>query len=213
MTVRSCSVLTTSPYADGELSASPIAFYHSHKPIPTARPPIASTSPRFPFIRSRSAHAFYRSSFGPPFPAAPPCSYQLYPMATLVATPQPSIVTTDATPECAVCCEAFSTNTRSCRRRVSCPACDYAVCYKCVRTYLKDLEAAPRCMNCPHPWDEEFRHTVLSQAFCQILREKAIIHMVDREKALLPQTQIHLERRLLRQSSPLPSPALQGRRG
>ena len=129
-------------------------------------------------------------------------------MATLVATPQLSIATTastspdaapsdttDATPECAVCCEAFSTNTRSCRRRVSCPACDYAVCYKCVRTYLKDLEAAPRCMNCQHPWDEEFRHTVLSQAFCQVLREKAIIRMVDREKALLPQTQIHLERK------------------
>lgn len=36
---------------------------------------------------------------------------------------------------------------------------------------------------------------VLSQAFCQVLREKAIIRMVDREKALLPQTQIHLERK------------------
>ena len=110
------------------------------------------------------------------------------PTAAPTATP-------DATPECAVCCEAFSTDVRLWHRRVSCPACDYAVCYKCVRTYLKDLETAPQCMNCQHPWDEEFQHTVLPQAFCQILREKAIVRMVDREKALLPQTQIHVERK------------------
>ena len=125
-------------------------------------------------------------------------------MATPVATEMlptnaASTDTTDATPECAVCCESFSTDARSHHRRVSCPACDYAVCYKCVRTYLKALEAAPQCMNCQHPWDEEFQHTVLPQAFCQILREKAIVRMVDREKALLPQTQIHLERKAVQE--------------
>ena len=129
----------------------------------------------------------------PPTTATAPTS----PVVSLVAaapSPATSDTTPDATPECAVCCEAFSTGARSRRRHVSCPACDYAVCYKCVDTYLSNLEAAPQCMNCQHPWDEEFQHTVLSNALCQKLRESAIVRMVDREKALLPQTQIHLER-------------------
>ena len=129
----------------------------------------------------------------PTSPVASPVATEMPPTdAAPTATPD---ATPDATPECAVCCEAFSTDLRLCHRRVSCPACDYAVCYKCVRTYLKDLETAPQCMNCQHPWDEEFQYTVLPQAFCQILREKAIVRMVDREKALLPQTQIHVERK------------------
>jgi hypothetical protein len=133
----------------------------------------------------------------PPAAATAPTS----PVASPVALPTDAAPTTtpDTTPECAVCCEAFSTDVRLCHRRVSCPACDYAVCYKCVRTYLKDLETAPQCMNCQHPWDEEFQHTVLPQAFCQILREKAIVRMVDREKALLPQTQIHVERKAVQE--------------
>ena len=79
---------------------------------------------------------------------------------------------------------------------VSCPQCNFETCKKCLQTFLlsqNDIE--PFCMNteCKKVFSSVFLYENLNNTFNnKHLREKNALIIIDREKSLLPQTQITL---------------------
>ncbi len=93
--------------------------------------------------------------------------------------------------ECPVCCCAF---TDRLRRRVTCAYCDYAVCASCVQSYLLNSASDPRCMSCSAGWNREFLDGHLTRAFVHgALKAHRETVLLEREKALLPESQALLE--------------------
>ncbi len=93
--------------------------------------------------------------------------------------------------ECSVCCETLNNSYRS---NVECPHCKYKVCAECCSTYLCDTPEYAHCMNCKKGWDRGFMSQYISKAFVKgrykAAREK---HLLDKEMALMPATQIDVE--------------------
>lgn len=96
---------------------------------------------------------------------------------------------------CVICDEKLNLKNH---KLVSCEFCAFGACKTCYQTFLPE-QNAPKCMNreCGRPWTRRFLNTTFSQSFLQKdwrkSREKIAF---DRETALLPATQEHLERRL-----------------
>jgi len=96
---------------------------------------------------------------------------------------------------CVICDEKLNLKNH---KLVSCEFCAFGACKTCYQTFLPE-QNAPKCMNreCGRPWTRRFLNSTFSQSFLQKdwrkSREKLAF---DRETALLPATQEHLERRL-----------------
>lgn len=90
-------------------------------------------------------------------------------------------------PQCPVCCEKFTTQTR---KPVDCANCEYTTCTACARAYLLTLTCDPKCMQCNHPWDREFLDATFPKAFVNgehaKHREQVLL---EREMAQLPDSQ------------------------
>lgn len=87
---------------------------------------------------------------------------------------------------CVICCENRSTF-------VKCLYCNFVACSDCTQKYLlENIDA--KCMSCSKGWSLEFIQTNFSQTF---VNKKYKAHreniLLEKEKALLPQTQIILE--------------------
>ncbi len=97
--------------------------------------------------------------------------------------------------DCPICCDTF---TGILRKPINCSVCNYAVCTKCVKTYLLGSFKDPHCMKCNVGWNREFIDIVLSKAFrTNDLKKHRENILVDREKSMLPAT-IHLVEEELR---------------
>jgi hypothetical protein len=92
---------------------------------------------------------------------------------------------------CPVCCEAFTIQVR---KRTECIYCAYAACASCVQQYLLASTQDAHCMSCRNGWNREFLGTALCKSFVngqyKLHREQVLL---DREKALLPDSQLMLE--------------------
>jgi hypothetical protein len=96
--------------------------------------------------------------------------------------------------ECIICAEKFNKSNRNC---IKCQYCDFEACKKCNETYLLN-ETIPKCMN--NQCGREWTHNFLAQHFTRVFlnttykkhREQIL---VDKERALMPATQIFVERR------------------
>lgn len=92
---------------------------------------------------------------------------------------------------CPVCCDAY---TKHQRKRVTCAYCDMTCCCTCFQTYLLGLQADAHCMGCKRVMDAEFVASHVSKTW---LLGKYKLHretvLLDREKALLPDSQNLLE--------------------
>jgi hypothetical protein len=87
---------------------------------------------------------------------------------------------------CSICCENRSTF-------VKCLYCNFLACSDCTQKYLlENIDA--KCMSCSKGWSLEFIQTNFSQTF---VHKKYKAHreniLLEKEKALLPQTQMILE--------------------
>ena len=94
--------------------------------------------------------------------------------------------------DCNVCCETFN---RRDRKKVECPFCDFVTCRKCVQTYLVDTTNDPHCMSCKNAWNREF----VDNSCTKVWRNKELKShretiLLEREKCLLPETQILVTR-------------------
>lgn len=93
---------------------------------------------------------------------------------------------------CDVCCETWN---KTNHKKVSCSFCDLVCCRTCVQKYLLSVREDPHCMGCKTRWDREFIDSWCTQKFrntdLRLHRESLLF---ERERALFPDTQPHVER-------------------
>ena len=96
----------------------------------------------------------------------------------------------DAT--CPICCSEY---TKVIRRVVECSYCNHQACLDCVKKYILNVADDPNCMKCHVLWNRDFLDLILTKAFrmgeYKEHREKVLL---DREKSLLVETMVDVER-------------------
>ena len=96
---------------------------------------------------------------------------------------------------CLICNERMN---RSNRLKIKCEYCDFEACRVCCETYLL-TQTTPHCMNveCGKIWTRKFMSRIFTNEFMtkkyNLHREKILF---EQEQALMPQTQILIERHL-----------------
>lgn len=97
--------------------------------------------------------------------------------------------TTTTSTTCTVCTNNFNNK----RTLVLCNACDYQACQECCQTFILG-QTAPQCMNCRVPWTRLFMVENFSKTFIRgALKQAQENFLYDKEKALLPATQVLIE--------------------
>lgn len=98
---------------------------------------------------------------------------------------------------CAVCVERTTPN-----RTVVCNFCNFSCCQNCVKTYLTSTADDPNCMSCKRMWDREQMLKCLPKSFVngeyKHHRENMLL---EREKAMMPATQAHVDQELNRRKN------------
>lgn len=96
--------------------------------------------------------------------------------------------------DCNVCVEPFNKSTRI---LVKCSYCNWEVCSKCCKTYLLGLVTESSCMNCKKNWDRKFLVSQFDRTFLEkTLKKHRQNILFDRERSLLPSTQIFVENQI-----------------
>jgi len=107
---------------------------------------------------------------------------------------------------CDVCCEKIN---KINHKEVKCPFCDLTSCRSCSQKYLLSTFEDPHCMGCKTRWNREFVDSFCTKYFRNVdLKRHRENVLFEREKALMPQTQVEVERvleiqRLRREASEL----------
>jgi hypothetical protein len=95
--------------------------------------------------------------------------------------------------DCQICCETFNKQNH---KKVECPFCDFIACRSCIQQYLLTSSNDAHCMGCKHTWNREFVDLSCTKIFrnkeYKLHRENILL---QREKCLLPESQIHVARR------------------
>lgn len=95
--------------------------------------------------------------------------------------------------ECEICC--FSK-----KSVFSCPYCNYNACTQCCERVILDSINDPSCVSCKKAYSSDFFHQTFTNAF---ITKKYKAHreqiLYEKEKSLLPATQVEVERRLKKQ--------------
>jgi len=95
---------------------------------------------------------------------------------------------------CSICCENLN---KSSRLPVDCKGCetDENVCRTCAQTFIINTNDDPKCMMCKSTWDRQFIQDALTKTFVETkLKSHMENVMVERQIALLPETQIYASR-------------------
>ena len=92
---------------------------------------------------------------------------------------------------CSICCEKINVSNR---KDIKCLYCNYVACRECIAQFLLININEPNCMNCKKVWNREFLCNNFTKTFInndyRDYRQKLLL---DKEKALLPATQIIVE--------------------
>ena len=92
---------------------------------------------------------------------------------------------------CSICCEKINISNR---KDIKCLYCNYVACRECIVQFLLININEPNCMNCKKVWNREFLCNNFTKTFInndyRDYRQKLLL---DKEKALLPATQIIVE--------------------
>ena len=92
---------------------------------------------------------------------------------------------------CSICCEKINVSNR---KDIKCLYCNYVACRECIVQFLLININEPNCMNCKKVWNREFLCNNFTKTFInndyRDYRQKLLL---DKEKALLPATQIIVE--------------------
>ena len=92
---------------------------------------------------------------------------------------------------CTVCCDKYN---KTCRKKVTCPYCEYDACKTCIQTYLLSTTEEPHCMKCKHEHDREFIDSFCTKRFRNVeYRKHREQILYEREMARMPETQPYAE--------------------
>jgi len=92
---------------------------------------------------------------------------------------------------CSICCETINISNR---KDIKCLYCSYVACRECVTQFLLVNINEPNCMNCKKVWNREFLCNNFTKSFINNdYRDYRQQLLLDKEKALLPATQIIVE--------------------
>lgn len=92
---------------------------------------------------------------------------------------------------CSICCETINISNR---KDIKCLYCNYVACRECVTQFLLVNINEPNCMNCKKVWNREFLCNNFTKSFINNdYRDYRQQLLLDKEKALLPATQIIVE--------------------
>lgn len=91
---------------------------------------------------------------------------------------------------CNICIE----NITKFRYEVECHLCQFVACCECTKRYILDSTSDPGCMSCKKTWNREFISDNFSKKFVDVTLKKHRENiLLDKEKALLPATQVFVE--------------------
>ena len=95
---------------------------------------------------------------------------------------------------CIICCEDYN---KSKNKKVNCIYCEYETCTNCIKNYILNSIENAHCMNCKKEFKYEFLAEILTKNFMKndYKKHRESI-LVDREKALLQETQPFVEREI-----------------
>lgn len=93
---------------------------------------------------------------------------------------------------CDVCCEKLN---KINHKKVKCPFCDLTICRSCSQRYILESFQDPHCMGCKTVWNREFVDSFCTRYFrnTELRRHRENV-LLEREKALMPETQPEVER-------------------
>ena len=100
------------------------------------------------------------------------------------------------TKECIICTETYDNKGQ---RPIKCIYCEQIACFQCVKTYLLGDVSDIHCMfpNCKKMWNTDFIHGTFPKSFItKELKNHRETVLLEREKALMPDTQPVVERYL-----------------
>ena len=97
--------------------------------------------------------------------------------------------------ECSICI-----NTVTVSKMVTCPYCTFDACNECYKHVILDSVNPPACMNveCKKQFSDDFVYSSFPKTWLdKAYRAHVTKNLVEKEKALLPETQPHVERVIL----------------
>ena len=101
--------------------------------------------------------------------------------------------------KCLICIEQLSN--KSCiakHYKVVCPQCHYIACSSCYKKYILSSINDPTCMNCRHPFNNEFLHNNFTKVWINSeFKQHQMNKYLSIEKALIPETQKYYNREKL----------------
>ena len=93
---------------------------------------------------------------------------------------------------CPCCTEEL---TKSVRKRIECPYCKAFACMQCQQTYLVTTVHSAHCMFCKVGWNEDFLRDSFTKTWLKsVYSVTECNQLYEREKSLMPQTQLLIER-------------------
>ena len=93
--------------------------------------------------------------------------------------------------QCGICCENFNETTH---KTIQCLYCNDKMCRECVTKYCLSIDE-PHCMFCRKNWNGEFLSLGLTKSFIlTTLKKHREEVLFSKEKSLLPQTQVFIEK-------------------
>ena len=89
--------------------------------------------------------------------------------------------------DCSICCEKMNLSTR---KEVCCVFCEFIVCRTCFQKYTLETSLDPHCMSCKKNFTYDFMVSNCTNVFItKNMKTHRECILLDREKALLPETQ------------------------
>ena len=95
--------------------------------------------------------------------------------------------------ECPICVENTSE-----KRTISCPSCNAKTCFNCIEEHIKNIKGDEiKCIFCKNVWTPLFLQKTFPMYMIfgkGVVRKHTEKNVFEREKALLPETQLHIAR-------------------
>lgn len=87
-------------------------------------------------------------------------------------------------------------------KRFVCPFCEHVCCKQCVQKYILGSADDPNCMNCSRHFDRELLTNRISQKFVdRDLKSHREAVLLERETAMMPGTQVHVNQEVQRRNN------------
>jgi len=92
--------------------------------------------------------------------------------------------------ECNICIEEY---TKTTRKKIKCPSCDYEVCSVCTKQYVMDSTQEAHCMNCKVAFSNDFLNDNFSKKWNENeYRNHRTKLLFNEQKSHLPDTELYV---------------------